>query len=100
MPKEPARYIQCYQVKIGDNEWVHIPGCWAATQDPACCTCDISGSELERAQQARREAEAYIEKLHDRAHERTERLNQMFQTNKKIHAEMRKLEQILAKQTA
>jgi len=100
MPRPQPDHDQCYQVKIGDDEWVHIPGCWGAIEDPAFCTCHITGSELERAKRGRREAEMYIEKMRDRNHERVERLNQMFHTNRKLHAEVRRLEEILAKQTA
>ena len=92
--------FQCYNVKIGDDEWIHIPGCWGAALDgPRGCTCYIQGSELERALRARREAELYVEKLRDKAHERAERLNQMFRGNNRLREEIRRLEAYLTVKT-
>lgn len=90
---------QCHWVKIGDEEWVHIPGCWGAIHDPAGCTCDIKGSELERALRARREAEICIEKLREKALERSERLNEMFMMNNRLRDEIRRLEDELNSKT-
>lgn len=99
MPKEPEPHIPCHSIKIGDEEWVHIPGCWAAIHDPACCTCYERGSELEEAIRGRREAEMYIERLQERAAERAERLNQMFSRNRRLYQEIERLESLLQKQT-
>lgn len=82
----------CYHVQDYEGTWCHIPGCWASVHDQSACTCAITGSELERAQRGRREAEIYIEKLQDRAAERAERHNQSLQYQRRLHAYMRDAE--------
>lgn len=86
----------CYQAKTGDGEWMLIPACWGSIKTPPRCTCGVAGSELERAQAARREAEIYIERLREREGEREARLNQMFGRNRKLHAEVERLSSLLA----
>ena len=92
MNREKPPHIPCHHVKIGDDEWAHIPGCYGAIHDPGCCTCYPRGSELEEAQRRCDESERYIEKLRDAAHERTERLNDMFHRNRALFKEVQRLE--------
>lgn len=91
---EPT-HIPCHHVKIGDEEWAHIPGCYGSIHDPACCTCYATGSELEEAIRRRNEAERCIERLHERARERAERLNDMFHRNRELREEIRRLEAVI-----
>ncbi len=100
MRREKTSYIPCHHVKIGDDEWVHIPGCHGSIHNPAHCTCYPTGSELEEAIGRRDEAERYIERLHEKAGERAERLNDMFHRNRKLNDEIRRLETVLAAATS
>lgn len=90
--REKPTHIPCHQVKLGPDEWVHIPGCFGSLHHPAGCTCYAQGSEFEEAIQRRDEAERYIERLLDKAEERATRLNEMFHRNRKLHDEIRRLE--------
>ncbi len=91
MRREERTHIPCHHVKIGKEVWVHIPGCWSAVHDPACCTCYPTGSELEEAISRRDEAERYIQRLLDRTREQSQRLNQMFSQNRKLRAKITRL---------
>lgn len=58
--------MACHHVKDPETGlWVHIPECYGAIHDPDGCTCEVMGSDLERAIRAREEAEdraaAYLE---------------------------------------
>lgn len=51
--------MACHHVKDPETGlWVHIPECYGAIHDPDACTCEVKGSDLERAIRAREKAES------------------------------------------
>jgi hypothetical protein len=82
-------------VKDEQGDEILIPMCHgSAVHGSFACTCTVPDSRIEAAERGRREAELYVEKLLDRAHERAERLNQMFRLNTKLQAEIIRLEKL------
>lgn len=86
-----AKIDKCYQVKDGDD-WLLIPNCWGALEHPDLCTCDIEGSELEKAQSERDIAKRHIARMIERSDDREQRMNQMFKRNKALRARITELE--------
>ncbi|WP_411839213.1 hypothetical protein [Paracoccus sp. ME4] len=53
----------CYWLKEDDGSMILIPGCWSRANHPDHCSCDVSGSRIERERAKRRAAEARAERL-------------------------------------
>lgn len=65
--RDAARINSCYWWRCADGEMILIPRCWGCViEGPGGCTCDVPGSELERARDGRIAAEREIERLREK----------------------------------
>lgn len=66
-PRDAAQIDRCYWWRCTDGETILIPRCWGCViEGPEGCTCDVPGSELERARDARIAAEREVERLREK----------------------------------
>lgn len=84
--------MPCHWVKGEDGQEFMIPECYGGAHDPKECTCEVKGSELDRAKEAWREAEERISRMVDAGHRLNERYTQIFNQNRNLRERIRELE--------
>ena len=90
--------MRCHWIYEEETFASFIPGCiGGAIAGPEGCTCNHPLSEIEREQEARREAEEYIEALRSKARRRQEFIDSLMRKNKRLYAEIRYLREVAEK---
>lgn len=84
--------MPCHWTKDGDGNPVMIPECYGGANDPEHCTCNITGSELDKLREALREAEERIERMRAATQRFNERYAQVFNHNRALRARILELE--------
>lgn len=85
---------RCHWLRDDDGAEILIPMCMgAAVAGPEGYTCDVPLSRIERAEDARRAAEAEIERLLEKAERRADHVAILVRQNGALRRRLRELEQ-------